>query len=152
MTLLARPGARRQAPVIAHRPAEPHEARARGDTPPGILEIRQRLSGSGYLALRDVSVIARDGVITLAGRLQSQFLKQVAQEIASSAEGVREVVNRIEVDSPEHRDRAANPYLRRVCDGRERVSRDLGVLGERTTTERNSQPCWFSPAGCTRQS
>ena len=50
-----------------------------------------------YLALRDVSCMACDDVVYLHGRLPSYFLKQVAQEIAAGVEGVRLVINRIDV-------------------------------------------------------
>ena len=56
-----------------------------------------RLRVSSYLALRDVSCMACDDVVYLHGRLPSYFLKQVAQEIAAGVEGVRLVINRIDV-------------------------------------------------------
>jgi osmotically-inducible protein OsmY len=60
----------------------------------------ERLRRSGYLALRDVACMARDDVVYLHGRLPSYFLKQLAQEIAAGVEGVRRVVNRIDVLRP----------------------------------------------------
>ena len=60
----------------------------------------ERLRRSGYLALRHVACIARDDVVYLDGRLPSYFLKQVAQEIAARVEGVRRVINRIDVLRP----------------------------------------------------
>jgi hypothetical protein len=60
-------------------------------------EVEDRLSRSGYLALRDVSCHDRGGVIVLRGRLPSQYLKQVAQTLASGVEGVNRVVNLIKV-------------------------------------------------------
>lgn len=60
----------------------------------------ERLRGSGYLALRDVRCHACDDVVTLQGRLPSYFLKQLAQEIAAGVEGVRRVINRIDVSRP----------------------------------------------------
>jgi osmotically-inducible protein OsmY len=56
-----------------------------------------RLRCSGYLALRDVDCMASGDVLYLHGRLSSYFLKQIAQEIASNVEGVRRVINRIDV-------------------------------------------------------
>jgi len=61
---------------------------------------KEQLGQSGYLALRDVTCVASDGVVTLHGRLPSYYLKQVAQEITLGVEGVRHVVNRIEVLAP----------------------------------------------------
>jgi len=60
-------------------------------------EAADRLRRSGYLALRDISCVAADGVVCLDGSLPSYYLKQVAQEIAAGVEGARGVVNRIEV-------------------------------------------------------
>jgi osmotically-inducible protein OsmY len=62
-------------------------------------KTEEQLRISGYMALRDVSCVASDGVVYLQGCLPSHYLKQVAQEIASRAEGVRQVVNRIEVNA-----------------------------------------------------
>jgi osmotically-inducible protein OsmY len=75
------------------------------------------LRQSGYLALRGVACDARDGVITLRGRLPSYYLKQVAQSIAARIEGVRRVVNEIEVavpngPAPAGRDRATKTERR----------------------------------------
>jgi osmotically-inducible protein OsmY len=60
----------------------------------------ERLRSSGYLALRDVACIARDDMVYLDGRLPSHFLKQTAQEIVAGVEGVRQVINRIDVLRP----------------------------------------------------
>ncbi len=59
-----------------------------------------RFRVSGYLALRDVACIASDGVAYLHGCLPSYYLKQLAQEIAAGVDGVRLVVNKIEVMAP----------------------------------------------------
>jgi hypothetical protein len=78
--------------------------------PPGVVqEAEERLWRSGYLALREVSCLARDGVVYLHGRLPSYYLKQVAQEIAAGVEGAPRVINRIEVRTP----------VRRVRQGQE---------------------------------
>ena len=58
-----------------------------------------RFRASGYLALRDVSCSANDGVAYLHGCLPSHYLKQLAQEIAAAVGGVRLVVNKIHVKS-----------------------------------------------------
>ena len=76
--------------------------------PPAIdHKAEERLRRSSYLALRDISCIASDGVVYLHGCLPSYYLKQVAQEIASGVEGVRHVVNRIEVVAPTSQARPA---------------------------------------------
>jgi hypothetical protein len=64
------------------------------------LQVEERLHRIPYPALRDVSCLARDGVIYLHGCLPSYHLKQMAQELAAGAAGVRRVVNRIEVSAP----------------------------------------------------
>ena len=56
-----------------------------------------RFRASGYLALRDVCCTITDDVVCLQGMVPSHYLKQVAQEIAFRLDGVRHVVNRIEV-------------------------------------------------------
>ncbi len=62
-----------------------------------------RIRGSSYLALRDVTCVARGDILHLRGRLPSHYLKQVAQEIAARVEGVRHVSNGIEVRArPDH--------------------------------------------------
>lgn len=69
----------------------------------------ERLRDSGYFALRDVVCMAYEDVVYLHGRLPSYFLKQLAQEIAAGVEGVRRVINRIDVLRPGH------PGVRRPC-------------------------------------
>ncbi|HZW30609.1 MAG TPA: BON domain-containing protein [Isosphaeraceae bacterium] len=69
------------------------------------LQVEERLRQGPYLALRDVSCLARDGVIYLHGCLPSYHLKQIAQELAAGAAGVGRVVNRIEVSAPSSRTR-----------------------------------------------
>jgi hypothetical protein len=58
-----------------------------------------RIRSSGYLALRDVTCMARGDTVHLRGRLPSHYLKQIAQEIAAGVEGVRHVYNGIEVSA-----------------------------------------------------
>ncbi len=61
------------------------------------VSVEQRLGASGYLALRRIHCECEDGVLSLRGRVPSQYLKQVAQTIAAAVEGVHRVENRIEV-------------------------------------------------------
>ena len=56
-----------------------------------------RLRANAYLALKNVTCEDRDGVLTLRGCLPSYYLKQVAQTAVAGLEGVRQVVNRIQV-------------------------------------------------------
>jgi hypothetical protein len=52
---------------------------------------------SGYLALRGVTCEVDDGELCLRGSLPTYYLKQMAQELVSKVEGVRRVINQIEV-------------------------------------------------------
>ncbi len=60
-------------------------------------EARERLVAAGYLSLRDVTCEVAGGVARLAGRLPSQYLRQVAHAVVDGVEGVRSVLNQIEV-------------------------------------------------------
>jgi osmotically-inducible protein OsmY len=84
--------------------ANPENAKS-NRIPTVALEAEERLGKSSYRALRDVSSIVVDDVLYLHGYLPSQYLKQVAQEVASSARGVGHVINRIVVSSPARRAR-----------------------------------------------
>jgi osmotically-inducible protein OsmY len=55
------------------------------------------LRNSPYLALRNVACDCHDGVLTLRGCVPTYYLKQVAQAAAARVDGVRQVVNEIEV-------------------------------------------------------
>ncbi len=61
-------------------------------------ELAERaLRNSPYLALRNVTCECRDGVLSLRGCLPTYYLKQVAQAVVAPVDGVRQVVNDIEV-------------------------------------------------------
>ncbi len=55
------------------------------------------LRNSPYLVLRNVACECRDGVLTLRGCLPTYYLKQVAQAVVAHLDGVRQVVNEIQV-------------------------------------------------------
>ena len=64
----------------------------------GIAEgAETRLRSNAYLALKNVTCDYHDGVLTLRGCLPTYYLKQLAQEAVGRPEGVRRVVNEIEV-------------------------------------------------------
>jgi len=108
------------------------------------LEAEHRLWSSGYLALRDVSCEEQAGFVRLRGRLPSYYLKQMAQAIVADIEGVRRVVNLIEIAVPPGR-----PPL-----GRERNAGVDEPIGIEPTTQswegpspsehpgRSLQRCW----------
>ncbi len=60
-------------------------------------QVYDLLHRAGYLALRDVTCEVHEGVALLNGRLTTHHLKQLAQELTSKVDGIRCVVNRIEV-------------------------------------------------------
>jgi osmotically-inducible protein OsmY len=57
-----------------------------------------------YLALKNVRCEYDGGVLTLRGCLPSYYLKQVAQTAVGDVEGVRQVLNYIQVVSPARRE------------------------------------------------
>ncbi|MDB5349075.1 MAG: putative periplasmic or secreted lipoprotein [Planctomycetota bacterium] len=61
------------------------------------IEAQERLRRCGYSALRDISCDVHGQSVRLAGRLPSYYLKQVAQAVVAEIEGVRRVINLIEV-------------------------------------------------------
>jgi osmotically-inducible protein OsmY len=64
----------------------------------GPADLAERaLRSSPYLALRNVACDSRDGALVLRGCLPTYYLKQVAQAVVARVEGVRQVVNEIEV-------------------------------------------------------
>jgi hypothetical protein len=84
-----------------------HENSAEGGTgllpPPSPRHVdpadlaERALRNSPYLALRNVACDCRGGVLTLRGCLPTYYLKQVAQAVVARIDGVRQVVNDIEV-------------------------------------------------------
>jgi osmotically-inducible protein OsmY len=64
----------------------------------GPADLAERaLRNSPYLALRNVTCEYQDGALTLRGHLPTYYLKQVAQAVVARVEGVRRVVNEVEV-------------------------------------------------------
>ncbi len=57
------------------------------------LKVASRLRSSGYLPLRDLHVTVATDAIVLGGTLPSFYLKQLAQVVAKSVEGVVRVSN-----------------------------------------------------------
>jgi osmotically-inducible protein OsmY len=64
-------------------------------------EALRRLRRSGYSALRDVSCVVHGDSMRLLGRVPTYYLKQVAQAVVADVDGVRRVVNLIEVVAPQ---------------------------------------------------
>jgi osmotically-inducible protein OsmY len=55
------------------------------------------LRHNSYLALKNVRCECCEGVLTLRGCLPTYYLKQMAQAVVGRIEGVRRIVNEIEV-------------------------------------------------------
>ena len=71
---------------------------AAGATPYDVLEVAQsRLADTPFPVLREVACQFDRGVLILRGHLPSFYLKSVAQEAVRNLDGVRQVVNEIEV-------------------------------------------------------
>lgn len=64
---------------------------------PLVHEAQKRLGGSSHLFLRHVHCHAETGELFLDGKVPSYFLKQTAQSLIQSIEGVDRVVNRLRV-------------------------------------------------------
>jgi osmotically-inducible protein OsmY len=65
--------------------------------------IQDRFHRSPYLPLRYIDCRLDDGTLVLSGRVPTFYLKQLAQTIASSLNGIRRVVNDLRVDFPRKR-------------------------------------------------
>jgi osmotically-inducible protein OsmY len=59
--------------------------------------VDRALQTSGYADLRRLRCESADGVITLRGRVQSFFLKQMAQTVVARVEGVTGINNSLQV-------------------------------------------------------
>lgn len=68
------------------------------DSPERIVEGAENcLRHNSYLALKNVQCDFHEGVLTLKGCLPTYYLKQMAQAVVGRIEGVRRIVNEIEV-------------------------------------------------------
>jgi len=58
---------------------------------------RRRLQSSPYGALRQLTCVYEDGVLSLQGQVSSYFQKQLAQAMVAGIDGVRQVDNQLVV-------------------------------------------------------
>jgi osmotically-inducible protein OsmY len=65
--------------------------------------VRRGLRTSPYPAIRKLECEFERGVLTLRGELPSYYQLQLAQEAVSRVDGVEQIVNRIQVQSPDSR-------------------------------------------------
>ena len=75
-----------------------------------VAVAQQRLHASPYHVLRDVQCELRDDSLVLRGHVSSFYLKQLAQEMVRKVDGVRGVVNTLEVG-----DRPQMPLANGTC-------------------------------------
>jgi osmotically-inducible protein OsmY len=69
--------------------------------PAQIRELAERsLRSNPYLALKNISCDWLDGVLVLRGCLPTYYLKQIAQEVVASLQGVARLDNQIQVVTP----------------------------------------------------
>jgi len=66
-----------------------------------VTAVQDRFQRSPFLPLRKVTCSVHDGVLVLRGRVPTYYLKQLAQTIGTSTDGVQQVINDLRVDFPE---------------------------------------------------
>jgi osmotically-inducible protein OsmY len=65
---------------------------------PNILEaVHRQLKASSHNYLRCIQCAYDEGVLTLRGRVPSFYLKQSLQTVVSKIDGVRQIVNLVDV-------------------------------------------------------
>lgn len=63
-------------------------------------KVERALGATGYAALRAIKVWASGHVVILKGRVESYYLKQLAQATALAVEGTAQVRNELELIRP----------------------------------------------------
>lgn len=61
-------------------------------------KIHSKFAGDRDLKARDISVASQDGVVTLKGHVLNEPMRQLATAIARNTDGVKQVVNQLDVD------------------------------------------------------
>ena len=61
------------------------------DTDALASDVELALRATGYLALRNLAVVVRDGVIVICGRVPNYYMIQMAHAAAKCVAGVRQV-------------------------------------------------------------
>jgi len=69
--------------------------------------VQRALQGHPHLTNGNLQSESSDGRVTLRGVVTTYYQKQIAQELLRSVEGVREVVNHLEVTWKKPRQRTA---------------------------------------------
>jgi osmotically-inducible protein OsmY len=65
-----------------------------------IVELAQRRLRESSYCVRNISCAYDEGVLTLRGHVHSFYLKQIVQALAEKVDGVRQVVNLVDVVDP----------------------------------------------------
>ncbi len=79
---------------------EEGERQSSARKPSVLAAATSRLRKSDYHELHLISCTFYEGVLTLRGRVSTFYLKQVAQTMIASLEGVERINNRLEVAAP----------------------------------------------------
>ncbi|MBX5493292.1 MAG: BON domain-containing protein [Chloroflexi bacterium] len=98
-------------------------------------EVCERLMLHGELDARDIEVRVDDGEVTLSGRVDSRFAKRLAEDIADTVVGVRNVHNQLRVEQRQEagteregrRETGAAPQAAAVERGR--LHPDMEIVG-----------------------
>ncbi len=64
-------------------------------------DVEEALQKDPFVGSLDIDVVVEAGVVTLSGTVDNYFLKYQADEVASTVNGVTDIVNNIEVDYEE---------------------------------------------------
>jgi osmotically-inducible protein OsmY len=81
-------------------------------------DVCELLSRHGRIDAREIDVEVENGEVTLTGFVESRAVKRMAEDVAESAPGVRDVHNQIRVRGaapPEKRRPTGEPRPRRVA-------------------------------------
>ena len=65
-----------------------------------LSDARRRIHKSAYLPLRTLSCDYLQGVLVIRGEVPTYYLRQLAQTVVSTIEGVREIKNLVHVVLP----------------------------------------------------
>jgi osmotically-inducible protein OsmY len=83
--------------------AEPPAVAAAGLTDQLLRQANSRLRGSSHRAINGLSCECQGGIVRLRGTVPTYYLKQVAQTLMFSIDGVKRVRNDVVVDSEPRR-------------------------------------------------
>ena len=71
-------------------------------------QVKSKLVGDREIRARDIDVDTRDGVVTLKGKILNEQLRQLAVVLSNRTEGVRQVVDQLQVQVASPPDARAN--------------------------------------------